>query len=153
MCERNAPKGTDRPSCQVREQLENDEKRLAMRQGDIPPPIPERAANPRTREDRRVQFFRLKSEKMHRATYEDANRRAWFQYCRCIIPESVRKASSDVDLHNGSTPQCSILFNNMGSFTGRLRICTSRFLHIRTSKSPTTLRCHFSNLGETFTCQ
>ena len=43
------------------------------------------------------------SEKMHRATYEDAYIRARFDYCRSVFPKSVRKAGPDVDLYNVST--------------------------------------------------
>ena len=46
-----APHGTDRTSYQVREPIEDEEERLAMKQGDMPPPVPERVANPRIRED------------------------------------------------------------------------------------------------------
>ena len=86
-----------------------------MRQGDRPPPVPERVANPRIREDRAVQDFQYNSEEMHRGTHEDAYTRAWFDYCRSVFPQSVRKASPNVDLLNVSTYQCSIVFNNMGS--------------------------------------
>ena len=99
------------------EPIEGDEERLAMRQGDMLPPVPERVANPRIREDRAVQDFQCNSEKMHRATCEDAYARAWFDYCRSVFPQSVRKAGPNVDLHNVSTYQRSILFNNMGSFS------------------------------------
>ena len=81
-----------------------------MRQSDMPPPVPERVANPSIR-DRAVH-----SEGMHRATHEDAYTRAWFDYCRSVFPQSVRKAGPNVDLLNVSTYQCSIVFNNMGSF-------------------------------------
>ena len=47
-----------------------------MRKGDMPPPVPERVATPRIREDRAVQDFRQNSEKMHRATSEVANTKA-----------------------------------------------------------------------------
>ena len=53
---------------------------------------------------------------MHRVTYEDACTRAWFDCCRSVFPQSVRKAGPDVDFYNVSTYQCSILLNNMGSF-------------------------------------
>ena len=53
---------------------------------------------------------------MHCATYEDANTRAWFDCCRNVFPQSVRKTVPNVDLYNVTTYQCSILFNNMGSF-------------------------------------
>ena len=49
--------GFDRPSYRAREQIEDDEERLAMRQGDLPPPVPERVDDPRIREDRAVQDF------------------------------------------------------------------------------------------------
>ena len=103
--DRKAPTGTDRASHQAREPTEDDEDRLAMRQGDMPPSVPERVANPRIREDRAVQDFQCNSDT-----------RAWFHYCRSVFPKSVRKASPDVDLYNVSTYQCSILFNNLGSF-------------------------------------
>ena len=119
--DKKAPTGTDRASHQAREPIEGDEERLAMRQGDMPPPVPERVTNPRIREDRAVQDFQMNSEKMHRATYETPTRDPWFDHRRSIIfrsvlPQSVRKAGPNVDLYNVSTYQCSILFNNMGSF-------------------------------------
>ena len=73
-------------------------------------------ANPRIVEDRAVQDFQYNSEEMHRATQKDANTKAWFDYCRSIFPQYVRKAGPNVDLLNVSTYQCSIIFNNMGSF-------------------------------------
>ena len=108
--------GLDRPSCRAREQIEDDEERLAMRQGDMPPPVLERVVDSRIREDRAVQDLPRNSDKMLRATHENAHSRAWFDYCRGVFPQSVRKAGSDVDLYNVSTHQCSILLNNMGSF-------------------------------------
>ena len=71
-----------------------------MRQGDMSPPVPERVANPRIRED-----------------YEDAFSRAWFNYCRKVFPHSVRKTGTNIAIHSLSTYQCGILFNNMGSFS------------------------------------
>ena len=47
----DALSATDRASDQVREPIEDDEERLAMKQGDMPPPGPERVANPRIRGD------------------------------------------------------------------------------------------------------
>ena len=87
-----------------------------MSKGDMPPPVPERLANPRIREDREVQDFRQNSEKMHRATSEDAYTKTWSDKCRRVFPQSVKNACPIVDLRNVSTYQCSILFNNMGSF-------------------------------------
>ena len=52
---------------------------------------------------------------MHRATSEDAYTEAWFDCCRRVLPQSVRKAGPHVDYYYVSTYQCSILFNNMGS--------------------------------------
>ena len=37
------------------------------------------------------------SDKMHRATHEDAHAKAWFGYCRKAFSQPVRKASPDVD--------------------------------------------------------
>ena len=49
--------GADRTSYQVREPIENDEETLAMKKRDMPPPVPERVANPRVREDQASQDF------------------------------------------------------------------------------------------------
>ena len=81
----------------------------------MPPPVLERDANPKIREDRAVQDIRQNSEKMHRATSEDAHTTAWFYCYRSVFPQFVRNAGPDVDFSNVSTYQCSILFNNMGS--------------------------------------
>ena len=83
--DKNSLTGTDRPSYQAREQIEDDHERLAMRQGDMPPRVPERVANPSIREDRAVQDFQRNSEKTRRATHEDAYTRAWFDYCRSVF--------------------------------------------------------------------
>ena len=112
--DQKAPTGTDRAPYHAREPIEDDDERFATRRGDMPPPVPERVANPRIREDRAVQDFRENLEKMHRATSEDVYTKAWFDYCRSVSPQSVKKASPDVDFYNVSTYQCSI-FNNMGS--------------------------------------
>ena len=49
--------GLDRPSHRAREQIEDDEEGLAMRQGDMLPPVPERVVHQRIREDRAVHDF------------------------------------------------------------------------------------------------
>ena len=152
--DQKAPTGMERASYQVREPIGNDDERLATRRGEMPPPAPKRLANPKIREDRAVQDFRQNSEKMHRATSEDANAKAWFDYCRCVFPQTVRKASPDADFNNVSTHQCSILFNNMRSFNRKSEfrkaenidkpICSNE------NFKPTILSCHFSqNSGET----
>ena len=71
MSDKKVPTGTDRASHQAREPIEDDEERLAMRQCDMPPPVPERVTNPRIRADQAVQDFQWDSEKMLRATYEE----------------------------------------------------------------------------------
>ena len=63
--------GADRTSYQVREPVENDEERLAMKRGDMPPPLPHRVANPRVREGQALQEFHTDSDKMHRADSDD----------------------------------------------------------------------------------
>ena len=115
--DQKAPAGKNRASYHAREPIEDDDERLAMRKGDMPPPVLERVANPKITEARAAEEFRQNSEKMHHTTSEDAYTKAWFDYCRSAFPQSVRKASPDVNLHNVSTYQCSILFKNMGSFS------------------------------------
>ena len=124
---------------------------LATRQGDMPSPLPERVTNPRIREDRVVQDFQSNSEKMHRATYEDAYTRAWFDCCRCVFPQSVRKTGKNVDLYNLSTYRCSILFNNKGSFDRK-----SEFRKAENMDKPVTTHeksnsCHLESSGVTTT--
>ena len=64
--------GAYRVSYQVREPVKNDEDRLAMKRGDMPPPLPQRVANPRIREDQASQEFYSKLDKiLHRATSDD----------------------------------------------------------------------------------
>ena len=88
-------------------------------------------------------------EKMHRVTLEDAYTKGWFDYCRSVFPQSVRKAGPNVDLYNVSTFQCSMLFNNMGSFNRKCEFrkaenTISGFLQMKSLPSPTTLSCLFS---------
>ena len=59
--DQKAPTGKDRASYQVQEPIEDDDERLATRRGDMPPPVPERVASPRIRQDRAVQDFRQNS--------------------------------------------------------------------------------------------
>ena len=57
--------GADRTSYQVREPIENDEDRLEMKRGDMPPPLPKRVADPSIREDQALHEFYSNSDKMH----------------------------------------------------------------------------------------
>ena len=90
--------GTNRTSYQVREPIENDEERLAMKKGDMPPPLPGRVANPSIREDQALQEFHSNSDKMHRAALDDDFTHAWFDCSRSVFPQSARKTSIKVDI-------------------------------------------------------
>ena len=83
--------GTNRMSYQVREPTGNDEERLSMKRGDTPPAAP-----------------------------EDEFTQTWFEYGRSVFPQSVTKTGTKVELYNLSTYGCSIIFKNMGSFSGRV---------------------------------
>ena len=48
---------TSRTSHQVREPIANDEDRLVMKRGEMPPPLPQRVANSRIREDQALHTF------------------------------------------------------------------------------------------------
>ena len=63
--------GTNRTSYQEREPIEHDE-RLAMKRGDVPPQLRQRVANARIRDDQALHEFYSNSDKMHRATSDDA---------------------------------------------------------------------------------
>ena len=58
-------------SYQRREPIEDDEEKLAMKRDEMLPPLPQRVANARTREDRAVHESHSNSDKMHRATSDD----------------------------------------------------------------------------------
>ena len=96
-------------------------------------------------------------DKMHLAIHENGCSRAWFDYCRSVFTQSVRKASSIVDLYNVSTYQCRILLNKMGSLNQKSEFrktdnMDKRFFFRRISTLPTTGSCHFSeDFGETIT--
>ena len=47
---------------------------------------------------------------------DDDYTQAWFDFCRTVFPQSVKKTGTNVDNYNVPTYQCSILFNNMCSF-------------------------------------
>ena len=108
--------GTNRTSYQERDPVENDEERLAMKRCDMHPPMPKRVANPRIRDDHALHEFYSNSDKMHRATSDDAFTQTWFEYSRSVFPQSARKTDTTVELLNVPTYQCSILFINVGSF-------------------------------------
>ena len=83
--------GTNRTSYKERKTIENDGERLAMKRSDMPPPLPERVADPRIRDDPALNEFNSNSDKMHRATCDDDNTQAWFDCSRSVFPQSVRK--------------------------------------------------------------
>ena len=56
-----------------------------MRIGDMPPSLPGRDFNPRTRDDQASNQFFSNSDKMHLATSDDAGTQAWFDYSRSSI--------------------------------------------------------------------
>ena len=102
-----------------------------MRKGDIPPPVPERVANLRIREDRAIQEFRQNSEKMHRATSEDAHTKACLTVAE-VFPQSERKAGPDGHLKTSQRISAASSSTTWVPSTrrenfGRLRILISRF--------------------------
>ena len=73
-----------------REPIEDFEERLAMKIGDMPPPLPRRVSNPRIRGDEALNEFFSNSDKMIRATSDDVYTEAWFDYSRSsLFPQSV----------------------------------------------------------------
>ena len=67
---------TDRTSYRGRKSIEEDEERLAMKEGDA----------------QALHAFLSNSDKMHRATSDDAYTQAWFDNSRLsVFPQSVRK--------------------------------------------------------------
>ena len=91
-----------------------------MKRGDMPPPLPNRVANPRIREDQALHEFYLNLDKIHRGASDDAYTQAWFDYSRSVFRQLVRKTGTNVEFFNVPTYQCSILFNNMVPSTRRV---------------------------------
>ena len=113
--DKNSLTGFDRPSFRAREEIEDDEECLVMRLTCLHLCLNELTI----REFEKIEqhkIFQRNSDKIHRATHEDAYARASFDYCPSVFPQFVRKAGSDVDPCNVSTCWCSILFNNVDSF-------------------------------------
>ena len=90
------------------------EERLAVKRGGMPPPVPQRVANPRIRDDQALHEFYSNSDKMHRASSDDAFTQTWFDKSQSVFPQSVRKTMTNVVLFNVPTYQCSILFSRHG---------------------------------------
>ena len=87
-----------------------------MRKGDMLPPVLELVASPRIREDRTVQEFRQKSEKMHRATLRRRPHKHDLTVAEVSLHNLQGKEAQKLISMRCSTCQCSILFDNMGSF-------------------------------------
>ena len=111
--------GTNRMSHQVREPIENDEERLAMKRGDMPPPVPKRVANPRIQEIKLYRNFIRTRTRCTVLLLKTNSHKHRLTMGRFVFPQSVRKTGTHVELYNLPTYQCSILFNNMGSFNGK----------------------------------
>ena len=93
-----------------------------MKRGNMPPPVPKRVNDPRTREDQAKLEFYSNSDRIHRTTPEDEFAQRWFEYTRSMFPQSVRKTRTNVELYNFSTYQCGILLNNMRSFNRKSEV-------------------------------
>ena len=103
---------------QVREPIENDDDRPAMKKGDVPPPVPERVANPRIRKDQATTI----THKHGLISAEMSSR-------------NLSKTGTNVDNYNVPSYQCSILFNNMDvPSTGRVNSGRQRTWTIQSPK-------------------
>ena len=63
-----------------REPIEEDEERVSMKIGDMPPPLPGRVSNPRIRDDQALNGFFSSSDKIHRAASDDVYTQAGFDF-------------------------------------------------------------------------
>ena len=66
-----------------------------MKRGGMPPPLLKRVANPRIRDDQALHEFYLNSDKMHRATSDDAFTQAWFDYSQSVFPAICEKNNDE----------------------------------------------------------
>ena len=64
-----------------------------MRQGDMPPPVPERVANPRIREEGRPTELGKDAP---------CHTKAWFKSCRSVFPQLAHHARSTTNLHRAT---------------------------------------------------
>ena len=90
--------GITRTSYQTREPVEGDEDRLAMKRGDMLPPVPKRVYNPRIREDQALLEFHSNWDRIHRSTSEDAYSQAWFEYSRITCQRNSAVFSSTIQV-------------------------------------------------------
>ena len=105
-----------------------------MKKGEIPPPVPERVANPRIREDQAFQEFHSNSDRMHSATFDDDFTQAWFDHRPICLPATCEKKKYKRDIYNVPT-YSSILFDNIGSFNQKSEFRRSENLNKHTTKS------------------
>ena len=149
--DQKAPTGTDRASYHARERIEDDDERLAMRQGDMPPPEPERVANPRIRETEQYRTSDRTPEKMHRATSEKRLHKSMlFDYLPKVFPSPDIQIFITCQRISAASSSTTWVPSTERVNFGKLRILISRFLQMKSSTLPTILSCHFSqNSGET----
>ena len=148
--------GTSRTSYQEREPIENDAERLAMKRGGMPPPSPQRVANPRIRDVQALHEFYSNSDKMRRATSDDGFTQAWFDYSRFDLSSRNLWEKKVQTLNSLTCHRTSVAFSlttwvllTRGVNSGDQRTWTSLLPKVKSSMSPI---CHFSeNYGETTT--
>ena len=87
----------------MRRRRSNDEERLAMKRGSMPPPLPRRVENPRIRRTPSVTRIQLKirtrciallltiSNYKSGFDHDDQYSQEWFDFCRSSFPKSVGK--------------------------------------------------------------
>ena len=123
----------------------------------MPPPVPEWVANPKIREDWRVQDFRQKLGKdapchlqrptqKHGLTVDEVSfHNLWGKQAQTLISTTYQRTSA------ASSSTTWVPSTERVNF-GKLRILLSRFLQMKSSTLPTILSCHFSQIcGETTT--
>ena len=144
--------GTNRMSHQGREPIGDEEERLAMKRSEMPPPLPNRVPNPRSRDDRALHTCFSYSDNMHRATSDDAYTQAWFGYSRSVFPQSVGKQVQMLSFFTCQRTSVAFSSTKMDSFNRKSEFRKPENLQmpITEVKISMLLNCHFSeNFGTT----
>ena len=141
-------------SQQVREPTENEKETLAMKRGDMPPPVPKQVANPRIQEDQASQEFHSNSDKMHRATLKTNSHKHGVIMADLSSRNLWEKQVHTLNFTTCQRPSAAFSSSIWVPSTGRVksenhRTWTCLLPKVKSSMSPI---CHFSkNSGETTT--
>ena len=145
MSDLKASTRTNRASYHPREPNEDDDERLAMRKGNMPPPVPERVANPRRPSSTGIPTVpppKTPTQRHGLTVAEVSSHNPCGKQAQTLIPITCQRISA--------TSSSTTWVPSTGRVNfWKLRMLISRFLQMKRSTLPTILTCRFSqNLRE-----